>query len=61
MEYNKNKSFWVFCPKCKAKTKTKVYENTTLVNFPLYCPKCRNEYVIDVVHLKMTLSNEPDA
>ena len=55
------KSYWVHCPVCKMKTKTKVYPSTVLVKFPLYCPKCKKEYLVDVVQLKMALSNEPDA
>ena len=54
-------SRWVPCPICKAKTRTKVYEDTVLVKFPLYCPKCKKEYRINVVKLKMVLSDEPDA
>lgn len=57
----KNESYWVHCPKCKAKTKTKVYVNTVLVQFPLYCPKCKKEYPVDVIRFKMALSNETNA
>ena len=39
----------------------KVYGDTVLLNFPLFCPKCRKEIKINVVQLKMTLSKEPDA
>ena len=46
-------SFWIHCPACNSKTQTKVYEDTVLLNFPLFCPKCRKEYVINVVQLKM--------
>ena len=37
----------VRCPICKNKTRTKLYEDTELRNFPLYCPKCRQETLID--------------
>nr|WP_330397594.1 cysteine-rich KTR domain-containing protein [Acutalibacter muris] len=30
-----------------------MYEDTVLVNFPLFCPKCRKEILIDVVQFKM--------
>lgn len=56
----KNSSLWVRCPFCGGKTRTKVYENTVLLKFPLYCPKCKKEIRVDVVQLKMVLSNEPD-
>ena len=38
------------------KTRTKVYDDTVLVKFPLYCPKCKKEIKIDVIQLKMVLS-----
>jgi len=56
-----DKSRWVLCPVCKAKTRIKVYEDTVLVKFPLYCQKCKKEYLVNVVKLKMVLSDEPDA
>ncbi|MFR6059037.1 MAG: cysteine-rich KTR domain-containing protein [Oscillospiraceae bacterium] len=33
-----------------------MYDDTVLVKFPLYCPKCKKEIRIDVVKLKMVLS-----
>ena len=54
-------SYWIPCPICRGKTRTKVYENTVLLWFPLYCPKCRHETMINVVNMQMTLSKEPDA
>ena len=53
-------SLWIRCPTCNSKTRTKVYEDTVLLYFPLFCPKCKKEYVINVVQLKMQVSNEPD-
>lgn len=53
---NEKKSLWIRCPICGGKTRTKIYENTVLLKFPLYCPKCKNETVVDVVQLKMILS-----
>lgn len=54
-----NSSLWIRCPICGGKTRTKVYSDTVLLKFPLYCPKCKKEIQINVVQLKMTLSNEP--
>ena len=34
---------WVICPICQNKTRLKIREDTILVNFPLYCPKCKQE------------------
>ena len=55
MNDNKKKSLWVHCPICGSKTKTKVYEDTVLVKFPLYCPQCKKEIPVNVVQLKMVL------
>lgn len=49
-------SLWICCPSCGGKTRTKVYADTVLIKFPLYCPKCRTETLIDVVKLKMVIS-----
>lgn len=56
-----NNSLWIRCPICNGKTRTKVYEDTVLLNFPLYCPKCKKEIHVNVVKLKMVLSDEPGA
>ena len=56
-----NETYWVRCPVCSGKTRIKVYENTVLLWFPLYCPKCRKETMINVVNMKMTQCLEPDA
>lgn len=53
---NDPKSLWICCPICKGKTRTKVYADTVLIRFPLYCPKCHKEILIDVVKLKMIVS-----
>ena len=55
------RSMWILCPICSSKTRTKVYDDTVLLRFPLFCPKCKMETSINVVKLKMTLSDEPDA
>lgn len=56
MNEKQNCSRWVCCPVCGGKTRTKVYEDTVLVKFPLYCPKCKKEIRIDVVQFKMVMS-----
>lgn len=61
MSNEQGKSRWIPCPICEARTRTRIYADTTLLNFPLYCPKCKKETRIDVIQLKMTLSKEPDA
>lgn len=54
-------SVLILCPICKGKTRTKVYRDTVLLNFPLYCPKCKKESIVNVVQMRMKVLKEPDA
>lgn len=56
MNANRKNSLWIHCPIYGGKTRTKVYDDTVLVKFPLYCPKFKKEIKIDVIQLKMVLS-----
>lgn len=56
-----NNDSWVLCPACGCKTRTRVRYDTTLENFPLYCPKCKNETLISIHKFKTTVIKEPDA
>ncbi|WP_270193963.1 cysteine-rich KTR domain-containing protein [Faecalibacterium prausnitzii] len=55
------KNNWILCPICGNKTRVKIRENTILENFPLYCPKCRQETIINVKQFHTTVIKEPDA
>ena len=55
------KEAWILCPVCKIKTRTKAREDTVLKNFPLFCPKCKRETLIDIINLKLKVLIEPDA
>lgn len=48
-------SEWVRCPVCGNKTRLQIRKDTVLKNFPLYCPKCRQESLIDVNDLQVTV------
>ena len=63
MSINKDilKSRWIRCPACDRKTRTKVYEDTVMLRFPLYCPKCKAKIRIDVMNFELKVSAEPDA
>lgn len=37
---------YIICPGCKKPTKTRVRKDTALKNFPMWCPWCREEYII---------------
>ena len=60
-ENDKLTSRWVRCPLCKKKTRIKVNENTVLLKFPLFCPKCGKETIINVMNFQMQIDTEPDA
>ena len=52
---------WVHCPVCKNKTRDRIRDDTVLKNYPLYCPKCKQETLIEAKKLKVTVIKEPDA
>ncbi|EAA0009208.1 TPA: cysteine-rich KTR domain-containing protein [Clostridioides difficile] len=52
---------WVLCPICNNKTRTKIREDTELINFPLFCPKCKHETLINIKQGNVITLKEPDA
>ena len=46
---------WVFCSICGNKSRIRIRKDTILLNFPLYCPKCRQETLISVQNLQVTV------
>ena len=54
-------TMWIYCPICHNKTRLKIRADTELKKFPLYCPKCKQENLINVKNFKMTIIREPDA
>lgn len=52
---------WILCPVCNNKTRLKIREDTVLENFPLFCPKCKQETLINVRQLNTSVIKEPDA
>ena len=55
------KENWLLCPVCKSKTRTRIRHDTTLTNFPLFCPKCKQETLVNVQQLNTSVIKEPDA
>jgi len=51
---------WLLCPVCGGKTRDRIREDTELKNFPLFCPKCKQESLVDVKQLNVTVVKEPD-
>ena len=45
---------FLLCPRCRGKTRIRVRTSTVLKDFPLSCPKCRYECIIDCEKGKVT-------
>ncbi|MEY8532647.1 cysteine-rich KTR domain-containing protein [Blautia pseudococcoides] len=46
---------WIRCPVCGGKTRNRLREDTVLINYPLYCPKCKHETLINAKDLQITV------
>lgn len=51
---NSNKEHWILCPACGSKTRARLLPDTVLRSFPLFCPKCRRESIINVQNYKVS-------
>ena len=51
---------WVRCPVCGSKTRDRIRKDTVLKNYPLYCPKCKQETLIEAKKLQIIVIKEPD-
>ncbi len=58
--YNSSEE-WVLCPICNSKTRIKIRQDTILENFPLFCPKCKSNTLVNINKLKIEIIKEPDA
>ena len=52
---SQNSRKWIRYPACGNKTRIKVQCDTVLYRFPLFCPKCRQENLINVEQLQITV------
>ena len=52
---------WLLCPVCDSKTRLKIRLDTVLENFPLYCPKCKQEMLINGDKLNTPVIKVTDA
>lgn len=52
---------WIYCPVCGNKTRDKIRSDTIIKNFPLFCPKCKKESLINVEQFNISVIKEPDA
>ena len=55
MDSQRKEGQWLLCPNCRGKTKIKVYEDTVLLYFPLYCTFCRKEFDVSVMKFRMVV------
>ena len=51
---------WILCPVCRNKTRDKIRDDTVLKNYTLYCPKCKQETLIEAKNLQIAVIKEPD-
>lgn len=54
------KQEWILCPVCGNKTRDRIREDTVLRNYPLYCPKCKHESLIEVEQLQINVVMKSD-
>ena len=52
---------WIRCPICGSKTRDRIRSDKIMKNYPLFCPKCKQETLINVKELQVTVIKEPDA
>ncbi|MGN0179110.1 MAG: cysteine-rich KTR domain-containing protein [Monoglobaceae bacterium] len=52
---------WIRCPVCGSKTRNKIRKDTVLKNFPLFCPKCKQENLINVTEMQIFVIKVPVA
>lgn len=57
---NQPEEKWVLCPLCGAKTRLRLLQKTVIRNFPLFCPKCKRESIINAENFIVKI-NKPDA
>lgn len=49
---------FIHCPVCGHKTKTKANKDTIMVRFPLFCPACKRENIVDVENGRIRTSEK---
>lgn len=42
------KDGWVYCPVCHNKTRTKIRIDTEARNLPVFCPKCKRNFIANI-------------
>ena len=52
---------WLLCPICGAKTRLRLLQRTVLRDFPLFCPKCRQERIINAQNYQIEIIDQSGA
>ena len=52
---------WIRCPICGNKTRNRVRQDTILIKYPLFCPKCKQETLVNLKKFDISVIKEPDA
>lgn len=52
---------WIRCPRCRAKTRVRIREDTVIVNLPMFCPKCKGTFLVGARDKKVEYKTTPDA
>lgn len=55
-----DKTEWIKCLVCGGKTRNKVRKDTVLKRFPLFCPKCKKETLIEVENLMVRVVEQQE-
>lgn len=59
---NKRGSGWfIRCPACGEKTRTKIRDDSILIRHLLYCPKCKAEFLVNIRNNSITVLKRLDA
>lgn len=51
------KEEWIYCPICGGKTRLRLLQRTVLREFPLFCPKCKRESIINAKNFIIEANN----
>ena len=54
------KTEWIRCPVCGNKTRLQIREDTELKKLSPYCPKCKQESLIEAKDLQVTVVKRPE-
>lgn len=46
---------WIFCPTCANKTRDRMRHDTIMINYPLFCPKCKSVSLIRVENMEVSV------